>query len=478
MKDDAMAEASLAKAGSAGSTNSPAPPWDGKLRVGKQATVVEHGSGSEDDEDDAVPQAEIEADEGECSAGGCGTRLTRQQTCSRERARMQRWVEAEHAGGGDTADATARQEIDCQHSRVASMAALRLERFARLKRLGLRQNRITRIQVPSTCAAGLEELELYDNLIKHMDGLDECTALRSLDLSYNKLRHIRGLAACTRLEQLYLVQNRITDMGDQLAPLTHLTCLELGANRIREIRGLDGLTRLHSLWLGGNRIARLDGLAPCAALRILSIQANRLTSLAGLAALPALTELYVSDNQIADLAPVAACPELRVLDVQSNPVVRLAGLEGLARLENLWAGHCGIDAFDEIARVLADKARLEEVYFEGCPVQLRQPVLYRNKVRLALPQVDKIDAGEWVRVGRVAGARANVCSVCEGVVGGGRLALGMFVVANHVAAVRSTDSSRSTLPPSHMTATLYVILTTTSSVLFCIPVSPTVPLVS
>lgn len=41
---------------------------------------------------------------------------------------------------------------------------------------------------------------------------------------------------------------------------------------------------------------------------------------------------------------------------------------------------------------MAKKEKLETVYFEGNPLQLRQPALYRNKVRLALPQVQQIDA--------------------------------------------------------------------------------------
>ena len=52
--------------------------------------------------------------------------------------------------------------------------------------------------------------------------------------------------------------------------------------------------------------------------------------------------------------------------------------------------------FREIERALADKQSLEEVYFEGNPVQKREPVLYRNKLRLALPQVAKIDACEYL----------------------------------------------------------------------------------
>lgn len=45
---------------------------------------------------------------------------------------------------------------------------------------------------------------------------------------------------------------------------------------------------------------------------------------------------------------------------------------------------------------LSDKAELETVYFEGTPLQRRQPVLYRNKVRLALPGIKQIDASEFL----------------------------------------------------------------------------------
>lgn len=64
----------------------------------------------------------------------------------------------------------------------------------------------------------------------------------------------------------------------------------------------------------------------------------------------------------------------------------------------MWASNCQIEDFREIERVLRDKGKLEEVYFEGNPVQRAQPVLYRNKVRLALPQVGKIDAA-YVKAG-------------------------------------------------------------------------------
>lgn len=43
-------------------------------------------------------------------------------------------------------------------------------------------------------------------------------------------------------------------------------------------------------------------------------------------------------------------------------------------------------------RELKDKENLQTVYFEGNPLQMNGPAVYRNKVKLALPQIVQIDA--------------------------------------------------------------------------------------
>ncbi|KAK1071409.1 protein phosphatase regulatory subunit Sds22 [Friedmanniomyces endolithicus] len=346
-----------------GSSSKPGTPqsksgWDGKLRVNKQATLANPEALGDPDysDEDAPPVDHIEADE-------------------------------DLLDGEDFES----EEIDVQHSRVSTIPALHLERFKRLRRLCLRQNSIQRIELPPELASTLEELELYDNLVKHIDGLEDFKQLQILDISYNKLKHIKNLAHLTKLHHLYFVQNRLSNI-ENLEALTELVYLELGANRIREIQGLETLTKLEHLWLGQNRITELKGLNTLTHLRTLSIQANRLTSLSGLEALPQLTELYVSDNRITSLEPLRANAKLEILDFQTNPISSLAGLEDQKALENLWASNCEIEDFREIERALRDKEKLEEVYFEGNPVQKQGPVLYRNKIRLTLPQVLKIDA--------------------------------------------------------------------------------------
>ena len=64
------------------------------------------------------------------------------------------------------------------------------------------------------------------------------------------------------------------------------------------------------------------------------------------------------------------------------------------KLEELWASNNKLDSFQEVEEQLKDKEGLETVYLEGNPLQVGQPALYRNKVRLALPGIKKIDASE------------------------------------------------------------------------------------
>jgi len=332
--------------------------WDGKLRVEKKAVLAnpEALTDPEYSDEDAPPVDEIEADEDLLD--------------------------------GEDPDS---EELEIQHSRVSSIPALRLERFKKLQRLGLRQNSIQVIELPEELSSTLQELELYDNAISHIKGLDAFTELKSLDLSYNKIKHIKRVDHLKKLEYLYFVQNKISKI-EGLEGLPNLKYLELGANRIREIEGIQTLTSVTQLWLGQNKITELKGLSTLTNLRTLSIQANRITSLDGISMLPQLEELYISDNQLTSLLPLEHNPNISILDIQNNPISSLVGLEKLTKLENLWATSCKLDSFQELERVLRDKEALTEVYFEGNPLQKSNEVLYRNKVRLALPQVAKIDA--------------------------------------------------------------------------------------
>jgi len=288
------------------------------------------------------------------------------------------------------------EEIDCVHARVSSIPSLKLSRFTSVTRLCLRQNAISEIEGLSCIAATLTDLDLYDNLIAHIRGLEDLTHLTNLDLSFNKLKHIKKISHLVNLTDLYFVQNKISTI-EGLEGLTKLRNLELAANRIREIRNLEGLTSLEELWLGKNKITSISGLDELQNLKILSIQSNRIRQISGLDNLPNLEELYISHNALTSVEGLEKVFGLRVLDISNNQISSLKGLKHLEDLEEVWASYNQIGDWGEVEEELRHMVKLNTVYFEGNPLQLRGPALYRNKVRLMLPQVMQIDASKFLR---------------------------------------------------------------------------------
>ncbi|KAJ8115011.1 hypothetical protein ONZ43_g4768 [Nemania bipapillata] len=333
--------------------------WDGKLRIDRSALIQNPEALSDpeySDDENVLPGQEIDADED--------------------------LLEDEDPDI---------QELSLAQSRITSIPGLHLERFRQIRLLCLRQNLVQNIEGLSSLATTLQDLDLYDNLISHIRGLDEVTELTSLDLSYNKIKHIKNISHLTKLTDLYFISNKISRI-EGLEALVNLRQLELGSNRIREIQNLDSLKNLEQLWLGKNKITELHGLGGLPKLRLLSIQSNRISDLSPLREVPQLEELYISNNAVESLEGLEHNVNLTMLDIASNKVKSLKGLGGLKKLQDLWASSNQISDIADVERELADKKDLNSVYFEGNPLQQRQPALYRNKVRLALPQINQIDA--------------------------------------------------------------------------------------
>jgi len=331
------------------------------------------------------------------------------------------------------------EELELSHSRIRTLRGFEahLRRLApSLKRINLRQNLINKLKFSPKIVATeagstpleakdlesdhhspqnpaeeesdqaispfeplklLEELDLYDNQIGKIEGLDHLHNLKTLDFSFNTIRRIENLDSLNSLTTLYLIQNKISQIEalDNLA--NTLTSLELGSNRIRQITNLSCLTNLTELWLGRNKISKLEGLDALVNLRSLSIQSNRIVKLEGLDNLVKLEELYISHNGLTSIGEgLSANKKLRVLDVGSNEINDMTGIEGLSELEELWANNnkltvAGWSAIEDSLSQSA-MAHLQTVYLEGNPLQLEMGANYRRKIMLACPQLVQIDA--------------------------------------------------------------------------------------
>ena len=369
--------------------------WDGKLRLPKSAVITNPEALSDpeySDEDNVVEGEELPPDEGmSCLPLHSPVPVSSASPLASFVAQPRRLTfQSTDLLDNEPEDT---EEIFCTHSRIQSISALRLERFKNVVRICLRQNLIQHIEGLSPLASTLKEVDFYDNLISHIRGLEDLTELTSLDLSFNKIKHIKHISHLKNLTDLFFVANKISKI-EGLEGLDKLRNLELGSNRIRELENLDSLKALEELWVAKNKITEIAGLGGLPNLRLLSIQSNRIRDLSPLKEAPQLEELYISHNAIESLEGIEHNTKLKVLDVSNNKIKSLKGLGPLADLEEFWASYNQIGDFNEVEKELGDKKSLTTVYFEGNLLQLRGPPLYRNKVRLALPQVQQIDASE------------------------------------------------------------------------------------
>jgi hypothetical protein len=95
----------------------------------------------------------------------------------------------------------------------------------------LRNNLITEIKGTPHAYAGLNqlpnlvELELYDNKIVKIDGLQGLLQLVVLDLSYNNIKKIENISHLKKLKKLFLLSNKIKKVALPLARLRTWTSL-------------------------------------------------------------------------------------------------------------------------------------------------------------------------------------------------------------------------------------------------------------
>eukprot|EP00731_Ephydatia_muelleri_P016701 Em0009g1125a len=170
----------------------------------------------------------------------------------------------------------------------------------RLRLLNLQHNSIARLGENLSRLTRLVFLDLYDNLVTEISGLDELASLRVLMLGKNRIKRISGLEH-----------------------LVHLDVLDLHGNMIKEMENLSHLCHLRVLNLAGNKLTRVDHFDGLHALVELNLRRNKISQVCGLEVLPTLQRLYLSHNLIKrwdDVECISNCCTLGELALDGNPL--------------------------------------------------------------------------------------------------------------------------------------------------------------
>jgi Leucine-rich repeat (LRR) protein len=212
-------------------------------------------------------------------------------------------------------------------------------------------------------------LRLCDNRLVRLDAERLPRGLRALDISDNYLAALAGVEALPHLESLYVTHNRLDDLEGAAWPAT-LRVLSLAHNPLTRLPTAQLPAQLEELALNDTRVSELGPLPPslrvlraaftglrglpsrlpaalahldlegcklttaglpmrwdsCTVLAHVDLTGNRLTALpAALLRLPSLTTLLASHNRLTELDVRGASPSLRVVDVSHNRLRELRG---------------------------------------------------------------------------------------------------------------------------------------------------------
>lgn len=224
------------------------------------------------------------------------------------------------------------EEVDFYINEIEDIAAGAFDGCGKLRKLDLSFNAMRELgKVPVEALGALEELYLISNKIRAIGGaLHSMPKLTFMELGDNRIRVMEGLDRLPSLTSLWLGRNKITRI-EGLDNLPNLEILSLQSNRITEIPDLSHLApSLTELYLSHNGIEAVGtGLSALGNLRVLDLSGNQISAIDGVENLCALEEFWANDNMIESLEAIGEALEaaecLETAYLEGNPCAKGEG---------------------------------------------------------------------------------------------------------------------------------------------------------
>ena len=166
----------------------------------------------------------------------------------------------------------------------------------------------------------LRWLNLDDQGITNIAGLEHATQLQRLFLGKNQIDNYAPLAQLPKLTTLYLWTNGISDLN-VLPVLPQLELLDLNWNQISDISRLAGFTELTTLFIAGNKVSDISPLRGLTNLHSLNLAFNKVSDVRPITGLTKLEKLHLHGNPIKDQEPLLAM-------LRRNPEIKIYLKEG------------------------------------------------------------------------------------------------------------------------------------------------------
>jgi Leucine-rich repeat (LRR) protein/protein tyrosine phosphatase (PTP) superfamily phosphohydrolase (DUF442 family) len=171
------------------------------------------------------------------------------------------------------------------------------------------------------------EFKAHSNNIRSVpSGIENFTKLQRLDLSNNNIATLKGIESLTTLIRLNCGKNRIETLPDKLGNLQKLKYLRLGANNLTKVKMIMNLSTLLELDLNSNKLTKIPrSIGNLINLERLELNNNKLTAIPSeIGTLTSLNYFNISNNQLVKLPDeIGLLTNLQDLILKQNKLICL-----------------------------------------------------------------------------------------------------------------------------------------------------------
>jgi len=232
-------------------------------------------------------------------------------------------------------------------------------------------------------------LDLSDNKIENIDGLEKFTNLQKLDVSSNNISKIdKNIPSLLEINlSLNYMENLNSEFG--IDKLTNLKKLNVSRNQLTDENVFINLPNLEELNIEWNSLNTVNSIKNLTNLKVLNMSLNNIKDLKQFECFNNLTILDLSSNKILNITEKVNMPNLKTLDLSLNDddslgsvnltnehyLTDITGLSGLASIEKLDLSINGIKNID----VLSKLKNLKNVDLSMNRIsEIKEPIVLEN----------------------------------------------------------------------------------------------------
>lgn len=236
-----------------------------------------------------------------------------------------------------------------------------------VKRLDLRNELITEIDGLQSFE-NLEVLYLSDNYITDLSPLSGLQKLKTLDLGNNNISRLLDISSLKKLQYLNISDNLVNELPIIFSDFSELLYLDISGNNISSLSVVKNIKKIQYLNISDNKISsgdlndlrNLSGLLELYAtncsltnvtginstsIQVLDISNNKISRLQE-TSYPKLQVLNANENDISDLSSLQNSNQLRKLYLNYNPLVEIASIKNITSIKELHMSCCNLKDSD------------------------------------------------------------------------------------------------------------------------------------